>query len=272
MSLPTILEAAILGVVEGMTEFIPVSSTAHLLLLGELMGFDSPGKAFEVLVQLGAVLAILLVYAQRITSLLVHLTTTGEEGVRARHFAIAVLVAFFPAALIGALAHGFIKTVLFHSPLLICTMLIVGGIILLVVDRLPLRPNMFDVEELPIKKAFLIGLCQCLAMIPGVSRSGATIVSAMLMGADKRTAAEFSFYLAMPTMAGAFVYDLYKSRSLLSFNDGIIIAIGFATAFVSALIVVRWLLSYVSQHGFALFGWWRIVVGSIGLIGIALLG
>ena len=190
----------------------------------------------------------------------------------ARRFVLSVLLAFLPAAVIGALAHDFIKTVLFETPMLICIVLIIGGVILYVIDRLPLTPRYTDVMDYPPSLALKIGFCQCLAMIPGTSRSGATIAGALLMGTDKRSAAEFSFFLAMPTMLGAFTLDLYKNRDALNVDDVTVIAIGFLAAFVSALLVVRSLLDFVSRRGFAPFAIWRIVVGTAGLIGLWLVG
>ncbi len=257
--------AAALGVLEGLTEFIPVSSTGHLLLAGHFLGFDSPARSFEVLIQLGALLAILGLYAARIVQVL----RDAPHDPDARRFVGAVLLAFAPAVVIGLLAHGFIKTVLFETPVLIAIMLILGGFVLLWVDRRAITPRYTRTEDIPLPMAFRIGLFQCIAMIPGVSRSGATIVGALLMGADKRSAAEFSFFLAMPTMLGAFSLDLWQNRALLdagAIND---IAVGFVTAFLAAVIVVRWLLGYVSQHGYALFAWWRIIIGSLALLALA---
>jgi undecaprenyl-diphosphatase len=253
-------QVIILGLIEGATEFIPVSSTGHVLLAGHFLGFNSPGKTFEVLIQLGAILAILSVYAAKLIRLLIDL----PSDVRTRRFVLGVLLAFLPAAVIGAIMHGWIKK-LFEFPIVICIALIVGGVVLLLVDRMKFQPKYHDVMDYPLGTAFAIGLCQCAAMIPGVSRSGSTIVGAMLLGADKRSAAEFSFFLAMPTMAGAFAYDLFKNWKTLETDDVTMIALGFAVAFVAALIVVRYLLDYVSRNGFALFGWWRIIVGGIGL-------
>ncbi|MFN3868572.1 MAG: undecaprenyl-diphosphate phosphatase [Hyphomicrobiaceae bacterium] len=261
-------QVILLGLLEGLTEFIPVSSTGHILLAGHFLGFHSPGKTFEVLIQLGAILAILTVYAARLLDMLLKLPTDA----RVRRFVISVLVAFLPAAVVGALGHSFIKSVLFETPMLICVMLIVGGVILLVVDRLAPEPRYADAMDFPPSLAFKIGLVQCLAMIPGVSRSGSTIVGSMLLGADKRSAAEFSFYLAMPTMAGAFAYDLYKNGASLSADDVTSIVLGFVTAFVAGVFVVRYLLAYVSKHGYALFGWWRIIVGTAGLVALLALG
>jgi undecaprenyl-diphosphatase len=260
----SLLVAALLGVLEGLTEFIPVSSTGHVLLAGHFLGFHSTGKAFEVLIQLGAILAILSVYAGR----LVELAAAVPRDARSRRFVAAVLIAFLPAAVIGVLAHDVIKTVLFETPTLIAVMLILGGVVLLWVDRRPERPKHHDVMDFPLPMALNIGLFQTLAMIPGVSRSGATIVGALLMGADKRSAAEFSFFLSMPTMAGAFAYDFYKNRDVLSLDDATVIAVGFVCAFVSAVLVVRSLLGYVSRRGYAIFGWWRIIVGAAALLAL----
>jgi len=178
----------------------------------------------------------------------------------------AIVLAFLPAAALGVLLHDFIKTVLFETPLLIAIMLIVGGILLLIVDRLPLRPRHRSVYDFPIPLAVGIGLFQCLSLVPGVSRSRATIAGALLLGAHKRSAAEFSFFLAMPTMAGAFTYDLWQNRALIGFDQAVVVAVGFAAAFIAALVVVRALLDFVSRHGFAPFAWWRIGVGSVATV------
>lgn len=268
MSQQTIVEALLLGTLEGVTEFLPVSSTGHILLLGHFIGFESTGKTFEILIQLGAILAILSVYFARLLKLALSLGTQPN----ARRFVGGVLLAFLPAAFAGAALHDFIKTVLFQTPMLICAMLVIGGVILLLVDRMALKPAYTDIMDYPLSLCFRIGLFQCLALVPGTSRSAATIVGALLMGADKRSAAEFSFFLAMPTMAGAFAYDLYKNRSLLSMDDAVIIAAGFIMAFISAVIVVRVLLDYVSRSGFGLFAWWRIAVGLLGAAALVVLG
>ena len=264
----SIISALVLGLIEGLTEFIPVSSTAHVLLTGHFLGFKSPGNTFAVLIQLGAILAILLVYFQRLLSIALALPSSRK----ARGFVMSILLAFLPAALIGALAHDFIKSVLFETPMLICIVLIVGGVVLYAIDRLPLEPRYHDVMDYPPSLAVKIGLFQCLAMVPGTSRSGATIAGALLMGTDKRSAAEFSFFLAMPTMLGAFTLDLYKNRDALSFDDFTLIAVGFIAAFVAGIFVVRSLLDFVSRRGFTPFAIWRIVVGTAGLIGLWLVG
>jgi undecaprenyl-diphosphatase len=258
----------LLGLLEGLTEFLPVSSTGHLLLAGYFLGFNSPGKTFEVLIQLGSILAILTVYSARLLRLFADFATDA----RTRHFVLAILIAFLPAAVIGAAAHKYIKEYLFESPTLVCITLVVGGIVLLAVDKMRLKPRYHDVMDFPLPLAFVVGLAQCLAMIPGVSRSGASIVGALLLGADKRSATEFSFFLAMPTMAGAFTYDLYKNYAGLTFSDVENIALGFVVAFFAGVVVVRYLLNFVSNHGFAPFAWWRILVGGMGLGAIFVLG
>jgi undecaprenyl-diphosphatase len=262
-----IIKAFILGIVEGLTEFLPVSSTGHLLLLERFFGFDDDqfGKTFVVLIQLGAILAILSIYFMRLWKIALGFFTDPA----ARRFVIGVLIAFLPAAIIGAAGHGFIKDVLFNA-WVVCFTLIVGGAILLWVDSLDLRPRHHDATQFSLGMYLIIGLAQCLAMIPGVSRSGTTIVSGMLLGADKRAAAEFSFFLAIPTMTGAFAYDLYKNHSLMTADNVLLVVIGFVTSFCVAFFVVKSLLEYVSRHGFALFAWWRVLVGSLGLIGLAL--
>jgi undecaprenyl-diphosphatase len=262
-----LFKAFVLGVVEGLTEFLPVSSTGHLLLLERFFGFDDEafGKTFVVLIQLGAILAILSIYFVRLWNIAIRMFTDA----RARRFVIGVVIAFLPAAVIGALAHGFIKGVLFN-PWVVCFTLIAGGAVLLWVDQLELEPRYHDATTFSLPMYLAIGFAQCLAMIPGVSRSGATIVSAMLLGADKRAAAEFSFFLAIPTTTGAFAYDLYKNFGQMTASNTLIVAVGFITSFVCAWLVVKTLLDYVTRHGFAVFAWWRVIVGSLGLIGLAL--
>jgi undecaprenyl-diphosphatase len=260
----SILDAVLLGFLEGLTEFIPVSSTGHILLAGHFLGFESSGKTFEVVIQLGAILAVLAVYCSRLWRVAMAL----PRDPNARRFVAAILLAFLPAAVIGALAHDFIKEVLFETPSLICVMLIGGGVILFLVDRLDIRPVHRDAMRYPPGLAFKIGLFQTLAMVPGVSRSGATIAGALFMGCDKRSAAEFSFFLAIPTMAGAVAYDLFKNRDILSADDAALIAVGFVVAFATALVVVRTVLDFVSRHGFTPFAYWRVLVGTVGLLAL----
>ncbi|HEU4659662.1 MAG TPA: undecaprenyl-diphosphate phosphatase [Pseudolabrys sp.] len=259
------IKAAILGIVEGLTEFLPVSSTGHLLLFEHFFGWgdDAFGKSFAILIQLGAILALLTIYFGRLLSLALSMFTSWA----AARFVLGVLIAFLPAAVIGALAHDFIKSTLFDVRIVL-VMFVVGGFVLLWVDRLYLKPRHHEATEFPLWMYLGIGIFQCLAMVPGVSRSGATIVSAMLFGADRRSAAEFSFWLAMPTMVGAFAYEAYKSRAELTSGDTTVIAIGFVMSFIFGWIVVKTFLRYVQRHTFALFAWWRIVVGVAGLLAI----
>ncbi|MDR6624928.1 undecaprenyl-diphosphate phosphatase [Caulobacter segnis] len=259
--MPDWLIALILGLIEGLTEFIPVSSTGHLLLVGHFLGFHSPGNTFQVLIQLGAILAITSVYFGRLWGLLTTLPTNPGS----RRFVIGILLAFLPAVFVGVAAHDFIKSVLYETPALVCATLIIGGFILLALDRMKFEPRYTDVADYPLKTAFIIGLFQCLALVPGVSRSGATIAGALLLKCDKRSAAEFSFFLAMPTMAGAFAYDLYKNIDQLSTNDLGLIGVGFVAALVSGVFVVKTVLNFITRHGFAPFAYWRIAVGFIGL-------
>jgi undecaprenyl-diphosphatase len=262
-----IIRAAILGVVEGLTEFVPVSSTGHLLLLEQFFGFGDEdfGKSFTVLIQFGAILALLSIYSVRLWQLAIGIFNDAQ----ARRFVIGVLIAFLPAAVIGALAYRFIKEVLFN-PWVVCVSLIIGGLVLLWIDRLDLKPRYHEATRFTLPMYLVIGLAQCVSMIPGVSRSGATIVSAMLLGADRRAAAEFSFWLAMPTMAGAFAYDLYKNHAQMSSGNAALVAVGFIVSFISAWFVVKTFLGYVTRHGFTLFVWWRVAVGTAGLIALAL--
>jgi len=260
--MPDWLIAFILGLIEGLTEFIPVSSTGHLLLVGHFLGFHSPGNTFQVLIQLGAILAITGVYFGRLWGLLTTLPTNPGS----RRFVAGILLAFLPAVFVGVAAHDFIKTVLYETPVLVCLTLIVGGFILLALDRMKFEPRYTDVADYPLKTAFIIGLFQCLALVPGVSRSGATIAGALLLKCDKRSAAEFSFFLAMPTMAGAFAYDLYKNIDQLSTNDLGLIGVGFVAALISGVFVVKTVLNFITRHGFAPFAYWRIAVGLVGLV------
>jgi undecaprenyl-diphosphatase len=259
--------AVILGVIEGVTEFIPVSSTGMLLLTKAALGLpDGFWDTFCVLIQLGAILAVVVLYFQKLWGAVVHLPNDPN----ARRFALSVIVAFIPAAVLGVLLHDFIKRVLFDSPLVQCISLIVGGVVLLFIDRLAPTPRRSDPTKIPLSTAFTIGLCQCLAMIPGTSRSGATIAGSMLLGVEKRAAAEFSFFLAIPTMAGAFAVDAFKNRQeLLAVKSEIpLIALGFVVSFVVAMIVIRGMLAILTRRGLAPFGWLRILVGGVALAAV----
>jgi undecaprenyl-diphosphatase len=265
----TLAKAALLGVVEGLTEFIPVSSTGHLILLVDLLGFRGPpGKVFEIAIQLGAILAICWVYRARLIG-----TVTGllQKDEASWQFTYNILVAFIPAMVLGLLFHGFIKSVLF-SPWVVCTTLILGAVAIIAIERLHPATRYEEVESFRPWLAFRIGLCQAVAMIPGVSRSGATIMGALLLGASRKAATEFSFFLAIPTMFAATVYDLYKNRDSLAGNDALVIAVGFVAAFVSAMLVVRWLVGFVARHGFVPFAIYRIALGLVMLAVLVLRG
>ena len=257
------LMAVVLGIIEGLTEFIPVSSTGHLLLASQLLGLKEPfWGTFNVLIQLGAILAVVVLYFARLWRVLVTLPSDPQ----ARRFVLSVLVAFLPAAVVGLGLHHFIKTVLFDSPQLICWSLIVGGVILWAVDRFEPRARHTDAMRYPLWTSLGIGVFQCLAIVPGVSRSGATITGALLMGADKRSAAEFSFFLAIPTMLGAFAVDFWENRKSIDTHHFGLIAVGFVVSFIVGLVVVRSLLGFVQKRGYAPFAIWRIGVGVLGLI------
>lgn len=262
------LRAVILGIVEGVTEFLPVSSTGHLLLAERFFGLGEGAfwDSFTILIQLGAILAIVVLYFAKLWRIALGMFSGDSD---ARRFVIGVLVAFLPAVIVGLAVGKYIKVALFN-PWVVCFSLIVGGAVLLWVDQLDLKPREHDATRFPLLMYLWIGVAQCLAMIPGVSRSGATIVSAMLLGSDKRAAAEFSFFLAIPTMVGAFAYDFYKSRAEMTMDHMGIVAIGFVVSFITAIVVVKTFLEYVTRHGFVLFAWWRVIVGTLGLVALAL--
>jgi len=254
--------AIILGLVEGLTEFIPVSSTGHLLLAKEALGLtDATWNSFIVLIQLGAILAVVALYFGRLWKVVRTLPTRAES----RRFALSVIVAFIPSMLVGLFLYDFIKEVLFESPQLICWSLIVGGFILLALDRFAPTPREDDAMRLSVGRALGVGLFQCLSVVPGVSRSGATISGGLLLGLSKPAAAEFSFFLAIPTMLGAFVFDAYESRDALNGDFLWVLAVGFIVSFISGAFVIKTMLGFVARHGFAPFAWWRIVVGAVGL-------
>jgi undecaprenyl-diphosphatase len=270
MDTQTILQALLLGLIEGLTEFIPVSSTGHLLLAELAMGISENElwKTFTVVIQLGAILAVVVLYFTRLWNVLITLPTKAES----RRFALSVIIACVPAFAAGFLLHDFIKNYLFDSPEIICWSLVIGGVVLLVIDRLAPKPEGHTAMELPLWKSAVIGLFQVLSIIPGVSRSGSTIVGSMLIKIDKRAAAEFSFFLAIPIMVGAFVLDIWESRDSLNADNLGIIAIGFIASFVFGWIVIKTMLDFVQKRGFAPFGWWRILVGGAGLLAIHFAG
>jgi undecaprenyl-diphosphatase len=259
------LAAIILGLVEGLTEFIPVSSTGHLLLTKEALGLPAePWDTFIVMIQLGAILAVVALYFQRLWKVLIGLP--GKDPA-ARMFALSVLLAFIPSAIVGLLFHDFIKAVLFN-PTIVCVTLILGGFALIALEKWAPAPRTDDAMKFSWKTALGVGLFQCLSIIPGVSRSGATIVGGLLLGVDKRAAAEFSFFLAIPTMVAAFGLDFWQSRDLITGNVAGLIAIGFVVSFFSGLFVVKTLVDFVGRYGFAPFAAWRILVGAVGLLAL----
>lgn len=257
--------AALLGVVQGLTEFLPISSTAHLLLGGRLLGHDDPGNAFTVMIQLGSVLALMWLYRARLAAL-----ARGLRGdARARRFALAIVVACLPAIVIGTLVSDFVKQVLYDSPGVIAVAFVAGGAVMLAVERNRPMPDLARVEEVPLGRALAVGVVQVLALVPGVSRSGATIVGGLLMRLDRTAAAELSFFLAMPIMTAAFVHDAWEVRGELTPERAGEIAVGFAASFVAALVVVRPFLRLIARSGFGPFAWYRIAAGAAIFVAMA---
>ena len=265
-ALPLLVKAAILGLVEGLTEFLPISSTGHLILAGSLLGWhDDKAKVFDVAIQTGAMAAVIWYYRARIVRVV---TGLGSDRT-AQRFALNVTVAFLPAAVLGVLFSGYIKAVLFE-PIPVATAFIVGGLVILWVEarqkRGALRARIDDVDALTLSDALKLGLAQAFSLIPGTSRSGATIIGGMLFGLSRRTATEFSFFLAIPTLIGAGVYQTVKYRHLLSVDDIPLFAVGLVVSFISALACMHWLIRYVSRHDFVPFAWYRIVFGLVVLV------
>lgn len=253
-----IFKAMILGVVEGITEFLPVSSTGHLILAGNLLGFaGDKAKTFEIFIQLGAILAVVWMYRERVLS-----SIKGIGTKRTNQFLLNLLIAFLPAAFLGLLTHSLIKHYLFN-PLTVAFALISGGIAILIIERIVRNPVVTDMDEVSLKRALGIGLAQTLSLFPGVSRAGATIMGAMCFGLERKTATEFSFFLAIPTMFAATSYDLLKSLHSLNINDMPVFAIGFFISFFSALLVIKAFLGFVTRHTFNSFAIYRIVFGSV---------
>ncbi|MFM2261762.1 MAG: hypothetical protein RI959_438 [Pseudomonadota bacterium] len=256
-----LLKAALMGVVEGLTEFLPISSTGHLILAGSLLGLhDDKAKVFDIAIQTGAILAVILIYWQRLRDTFVQLPTEA----RAQKFVLNVVVAFVPAVLLGLLLGKAIKANLF-TPTVVATTFVVGGFVILWAERRQLRddtaPRVHTVDGMNLLDALKVGLVQCLALVPGTSRSGATIIGGMLMGLSRQTATEFSFYLAIPTLIGAGGYSLIKDRDLLSWADAPVFLVGLLFAFISAWLCIRWLLRFVATHSFVWFAWYRIAFG-----------
>jgi len=265
MDVTLLIKAALMGVVEGLTEFLPISSTGHLILAGALLGFnDDKAKVFDIAIQTGAIGAVILVYWQKIRATLVALPTDTQ----ARQFALNVLIAFVPAVLLGLLFGKAIKAHLF-TPMVVASTFILGGVVILWAERrqaqLPGAVRIQEVDDMSWKDALKVGLVQCLAMVPGTSRSGATIIGGMLMGLSRKAATDFSFYLAIPTLIGAGAYSLFKERALLSWADVPMFGVGLLASFVSAWLCVRWLLRFIATHSFTGFAWYRIVFGLVVL-------
>jgi undecaprenyl-diphosphatase len=262
VDLMLLAKAAVMGVVEGLTEFLPISSTGHLILAGSLMGFqDEKAKVFEIAIQTGAIFAVILVYWQKITSTVKALPYQAE----AQRFVLNVFIGFLPAVVLGLLFGKLIKEHLF-TPWVVATTFIVGGFIILWAERRPPASiRIRAVEDMRGRDALMVGLVQCFAMIPGTSRSGATIIGGMLLGLSRKAATDFSFFLAIPTLIGAGVYSLYKERALLSVEDIPMFATGLVVSFISAWICVRWLLKYIASNSFEIFAWYRIVFGLVVL-------
>ncbi|WP_419815929.1 undecaprenyl-diphosphate phosphatase [Glacieibacterium sp.] len=259
----SLLDIIILGIVEGITEFLPVSSTGHLILAGELLGYDAERwKLFNIVIQLGAILAIVVLYWRTFWTVLRGLATRDAGSWR---FTRNVLLGFIPAAVIGLALHKQIEALLGNA-VVVAVALIVGGIGILAVERWAKRATVEGVAAMPARTALGIGFVQCLAMVPGVSRSGATIMGALAMGVQRRTAAEFSFFLAVPTMLGATALELFKNRAALDAGEFHAIAIGFMVAFVVALVVVKGFVAVISRYGFAPFAWYRIIAGAAALV------
>jgi len=261
MDLALYLKAVVLGIVEGLTEFLPISSTGHLIIAGQLLGYTGDkAKVFDIVIQSGAMLAIIWEYRARFGRVLSGLTRDPV----ARRFVVNLVVAFLPAALLGLAFAGAIKQYLFHA-LPVAAAFIAGGLIILWVERSPRRATVDSVDDMTWKDALKVGLAQSFALIPGTSRSGATIIGGMLFGLSRRAATEFSFFLAVPTLIAAGAYDFYKHRSLLDAGDLGIFGVGFVVSFVSAFFCVRWLLRYIAAHDFSAFAWYRIVFGLVVL-------
>ncbi len=257
-----LVKAALMGIVEGLTEFLPVSSTGHLILAGSLLGFTGDKvKVFEIAIQTGAIFAVMIVYRERLRATLVGL---GSEA-KAQRFALNVAIAFVPAVILGLLFGKAIKANLF-TPVVVATTFIVGGLVILWAERRKSVPRIDSVDAMRPLDAFGVGLCQCLALVPGTSRSGATIIGGMLLGLSRRAATEFSFFLSIPTLIGAGAYSLWKDRALLSAADLPLFAVGLLFSFLAAWLCVRWLLRYVSSHTFVPFAWYRIAFGIVVLL------
>lgn len=261
MDLYLLWAAFILGIIEGATEFLPVSSTGHLIIAADVLDFGTnSSQVFEIFIQLGAILAVLIEYRKKITDTFIGLPNSSI----AQNFTLLIFIAFFPAALLGLLFHEYIKFYLFN-PITVAYALIIGGVILIFIEKKLPERKPIDVDQISKPQAFMIGLAQCFSLIPGVSRAASTIMGGLIVGLDRKTAAEFSFFLAIPIIVAASFFDLFKNIDLLNSSDIPIFAIGFITSFISALIVIKIFISFISRHNFVIFGWYRILVGLITL-------
>ena len=266
MDFLTLIQSFVLGIVEGLTEFLPVSSTGHLILAGDLLRFDHPwSESFYIAIQAGAIVAVCWHYRARLIAILLNLFKRGRE----QRLAINIVVGFLPAAFLGATLSGFVKSHFFNV-FTVAIALVVGGLIILWIERRHeqkhITPRVMEVDDMSVKDAFAVGCMQCFALIPGTSRSGSTIIGGLILGLSRKAATEFSFFLAIPTIFGATVWDLWQSRETLSVDSLPAISVGFVVSFLSAIVVVRWLLRYVSSNDFRGFGWYRIVFGIVILV------
>jgi undecaprenyl-diphosphatase len=260
MELILLVKAVVLGIVEGLTEFLPVSSTGHLIIVGDVLDLnDERAKTFEIFIQLGAILAVAWLYRERLLRVVRHLGRPEEQ-----RFVLNLFVAFLPAAILGLLLHRYIKEYLFN-PITVALALIVGGVAILLIERFPRRARVDDVDTMQLADALKIGIAQTFALFPGVSRAGATIMGGLLTGLSRTSATEFSFFLAIPTMLAATVYDLAKNYGYLAPGDALLLVVGFVTAFVTAIVVVKLFIAYVSRHNFAPFAYYRIGFGLLVL-------
>jgi undecaprenyl-diphosphatase len=260
------MQAAILGVVQGVTEFLPVSSTAHLLIVSRLLGYKDPGGVFTVMIQLGSIFAVVWLYRAKIFDVVTGLPSKAD----ARRFAAMLLVALLPALVAGALLSGYVTRVLYNALAVSGATFVLGGIVILIIERVRPQPTVREVDETPIGKALGIGVCQALAIVPGVSRSAATIMGGLVLGLDRAAATEFSFFLAIPTLTAAFAHSLWQVRHDITSAQTSEIAIGFVMAFVSSALVVRPFLDYVKRSGFQSFAWYRIVSGAVLLAALVI--
>jgi undecaprenyl-diphosphatase len=266
LDIELLIKAAVMGIVEGLTEFLPISSTGHLILVGTLLEMtDTKAKVFEIAIQTGAIFAVIMVYWQKIRDTVLGLPSEKP----AQRLALNVLVAFIPAVILGLLFGSAIKTYLFN-PVVVASAFIVGGFVILWAEnryvKYPAATRVDDADTMTLMDALKVGLVQCLAMIPGTSRSGATIIGGMLLGLSRKASTDFSFYLAIPTLIGAGVYSLYKERALLSLADIPMFSVGLLFSFLSAWVCIRWLLQYIATHSFVVFAWYRIVFGLLVLL------